>query len=326
MPCVKYIYLLLPLLVLIPMPADAWIDTLYEYEKDGLISGTELQMALDYLRGLGFNITDTVLFYSVGEMPKLEYAGVPYAALEDAITSWEDANPGLELIELDTADFVITWVLSGSGGVDADCRPGGQCDVPLGGYDCNGNFVQANIAYVQYSIMHRIGHVLALEHAFDKSSLMYGHDGKIVPDWDGYVVPEAPERLYVGQFDLTAKMSILDYELAGFAPYFDTIEDEFNAIEAKLVVFDGKIGSMESYLDRLNRLMADSTSEEYVVIRAEYDKISEELVTASAEYESTLIKHAAMVEMYDEQNNALDAVHDARQVLADKYACYPETG
>lgn len=319
----KHVLLLIPLLLIIPAQADAWVGTLYAYERDGLISLDELQAALAYLHEIGFIMNDTVLFYSVDTLPEVTDKSIPATALAEAIESWENSNPGLVFVESDDADIMITWAFSSNGDVGADCWHDGQCTVSLGGLDCDGNYVQADVGRVQHSLMHGIGHAMGLEHVFDESSLMHGDGGKTSIELDGYSIPAASERWFVGESDLVDRIAFTDRNLALFETQFIDIEGEFKAVESKLVTYDGKIGSMKANLVKLDRLMAEVTSAEYVVLRAEYDMIRENLGTVSVEYATALAKHKALVELYGEKKELFSTLQDSRDRLAAEYACYP---
>ena len=235
------------LLFLVPLQADAWIDRLYGYEENGLISRAEMQTALDYLWGIGFTTYDRIE-YSV-ERPGADNWDVPMMALYGAIGAWETDNPGLKFVETDgDADVRIVWI--GTGESDTYCDPDGTCtiSVSLADHNCNGEPVRAGAGLIQNAIMHGLGHVLGLQHTSDKAHLMYHTDGIPIYYRDGYAVPDTADGSYAGQAALADRIAEMDLRADNYAGLLDQVESEFSTLEAKRIELVSARARMDSQL------------------------------------------------------------------------------
>jgi hypothetical protein len=148
-----------------------------------------------------------IITWGTGFADGLEYPEIADEGMKLALDTWSFYNPDLKFVYTnDHPDFIIYYDLEQSQtamrtitsndsiGV-AECEEGysGPINcivyISVGNYDCNNEYVQADLLMVADTTMHEIGHVLGLGHVVVKSHLMYG-EGFYNGDMLGYNVPE----------------------------------------------------------------------------------------------------------------------------------------
>ena len=214
---------------------------------------------------------------AVDELPDIQNATIPANALKRATAAWEQANPHMGIKDVNT--IRILW----SVGIPTEhtglalCTASGTCvlEIWLGGYDCNGDFVQYDEDTITDTIMHEIGHTLGLNHTGDERHLMYGTD-HVQDDFDtlGYVIPDRLDGWFVGQEEI-------DSALDGLGVQIGTLESEWDELDAEY----------ESYVNKSQPL----TAKEYTRAMELYDRLNQIV----DELDRLIVRHNELVDLYN---------------------------
>ena len=195
---------------------------------------------------------------AIDELPDIQNATIPANAIKRATAAWEQVNPRMSIKDVNTVR--ILW----SVGIPTEhvglalCTASGTCvlEIWLGGYDCNGDFVQYDEDSVTNTIMHEIGHTLGLNHTSDEQHLMYGTD-YVQDDFDtlGYVIPDRLDGWFVGQEEIVSTLDGLDAQIGTLKSEWGELNVEYEPYVNKSQPLTAKeyTRAMELY-DRLNQI------------------------------------------------------------------------
>ena len=213
---------------------------------------------------------------AIDELPDIQNATIPANALKRATAAWEQDNPRMSVKDVNT--IRILW----SAGIPTEhvglalCTASGTCvlEIWLGGYDCNGDFVQYDEDSVTNTIMHEIGHVLGLNHTSDEQHLMYGTD-YVQDDFDtlGYAIPDRLDGWFVGQEEVVSTLDGLDAQIG-------TLESEWGELNAEY----------EPYVDKSQPL----TAKEYTRAMELYDRLNQ----IADELDRLIVRYNKLFDLY----------------------------
>lgn len=329
-------FITVALLLVIPASSHAWIDNIYELEDTGLISGAEADAAMEYLWEIGFLTHHQTVTYSVsGYLGLVPNQDIPNLALQDALDSWENANPGLRFVavddgtEMDTEmDVVWTHKLQDGRAGEANCRTdvdGIDCQIiiGLGNYDCNGKFVQREHLFVQNIITHEVGHALGLGHTDDSSHLMYGHMGVPTTYWNGYVVPGKHAEWFVGQEALYADVSELTRAVSRSAGDLESIGRLTAEVDRVLAGLEKTIGVIEADMKRIEVEMTVVKGTQLKAMEMEHTGLAVEHSEAAERHEWNADRRAELDITRSFAAERYEALLGQLGEAAGAYACYP---
>ena len=199
-------------------------------------------------------------------------------AFNNAINQWMLLNPNITLVERSYDSIKFNYVLYNTdNNWRNDCKLLETCIIPIyvGKSDCTGMFIQADSTHVQNTVMHKIGHILGINHSNDKQHLMYSMDPTDMFSERGYYIPGSLGNKYIGQDQVGQKITALD----NYKKKLDLI----------IRLLDERIGDLrEDYLGTNNRelipLINKYTSWNFI-IEPKSNKIGEILNTLTIQYE-----------------------------------------
>ena len=200
---------------------------------------------------------------AIDELPDIQNATIPTNALKRATAAWEQSNPDMSVRTVNVNTIRILW----SVGIPTEhvglalCTASGTCvlEIWLGGYDCNGDFVQYDEDAVTDTIMHEIGHTIGLNHTSDEQHLMYGTD-YVQDDFDtlGYAIPDRLDGWFVGQGEITSTLDGLEAQIGALESEWGELNTEYEPYVNKSQPLTSKeyARAMELY-DRLNQIAGE---------------------------------------------------------------------
>ena len=150
------------------------------------------------------------LRYYLSPLP--DWAGYANGVFETALKSWEDANPNMEFIKVNSpeqANFQVSWVKD-FGGMHVGYALGDFfVEVGLGDSSCDGYWLPYNEETIHYIAAHEVGHILGHEHSTDPNDLMYPdipHIQYLNEDWESVSAPG-----YVTFLPLCSSLEVTSY-------------------------------------------------------------------------------------------------------------------
>ena len=216
---------------------------------------------------------------AIDELPDIQNATIPTNALKRATAAWEQSNPDMSVKTVNVNTIRILW----SVGIPTEhvglalCTASGTCvlEIWLGGYDCNGDFVQYDEDSVTNTIMHEIGHTLGLNHTSDEQHLMYGTD-YVQDDFDtlGYVIPDRLDGWFAGQGEIVSTLDELEAQIG-------TLESEWGELNTEY----------EPYVNKSQPL----TSKEYTRAMELYDRLNQ----IAGELDRLIVHYNELFDLYD---------------------------
>lgn len=120
------------------------------------------------------NTFSSQLNYYVNPLP--QWASYAEGVIEESISAWEQANPGLEFRKVSSqeqANFQIAWVKDFGGLHVGYALSDFYVEIGLGDSFCSGYWLPYNPSHVTSIATHEIGHILGFEHTNDPNDIMY---------------------------------------------------------------------------------------------------------------------------------------------------------
>ena len=175
---------------------------------------------------------DGIYQISISEIPSFADKRTIEIGISKAMTMWENRNPELEFELADErGEIQIVWEKS-MGGEHVGQISGGFMEIELGSYDCRGNWQQYSTNTIADTVAHELGHYLKLEHATNKSHLMYGDDEFTQIEFDdlGYNIPSPNSKYLTWIVSEKLEQQLQRYSSSNNVNAYNSIIKEMNCV------------------------------------------------------------------------------------------------
>ncbi|RNJ75044.1 MAG: hypothetical protein EB830_06790 [Nitrosopumilus sp. H13] len=218
-----------------------------------------------------------IIYYSYDDVPDIPDRQAPIAALELALRTWEEYNPGVRFVHHEWSDTRIEWRMHGAATHSglATCQSTAikdRCvlEIAVGGMGCSDVYIQAEHYLLANLIMHELGHSLGIGHSAKEGHLMYStEDPESLLDARGYVIPPKYDDLesQVAELDRTIRAEQAGYDelYKQYEPYAGRPLSEseyqesigiYSQLEPELLRINAIVDKYNEMVERLNSLSA----------------------------------------------------------------------